>query len=1144
MREQLLDFLKRELVGPDPVAPYIQENGEEILINEPPRLRYGAGILFPQTTPYQELDTTDEAETEAIEKAAASDDDSRPDLESSEGGYGSGGEDDEINDDTLNLANNFLPSAMGFSSFLVVPEDGLIIKVQAGRYNEKDAPAKDREGKLLTDKEGNPRTRKEFHREPLDTEIKISQAELPTPANRSRQISILKDGKPTGLELDIRNRTRREGQDTEGQFFTFSLVNRRQSEGERVSNKDCFFQVTFSVRAQDNSACFLPYPTRKIASDIEDEQSMQLLYRKYNTFAIGHGCAPTWKDVGDGTAREVSSEVIPAYELKPILPTQFDDLQLKMYDLSDYGDSALMLNTLSGLCNRYEQWIIEQEKIVATELAGGPTEWQSAAGRHLDNCRVCLTRMRNGIDLLKTDPLVQRAFRLMNRAMLMQQLRYSLKLREWQTEKGQAPFVAKIVYPDIHQPSTWPEGLGSWRPFQIAFVLMNLKSMAQPHCDEREIVDLIWFPTGGGKTEAYLGLTAYTIFLKRLRDKTDVGTTVLMRYTLRLLTTQQFQRAASLICACDLIRREHRSELGKERITIGLWVGQGSTPNKRDQAVKAFEKLNQGTSKENPFIILKCPWCGVQMGPVSSGKTVKMRGYEKTRRPSSVTFRCHNDDCDFSDKNYGHPLMVIDDDIYETPPTLLIGTVDKFALLPWRPEADSLFGFRENGPRVSPPELIIQDELHLISGPLGSVVGHYETLIGELCLNKALSPPVGAKIVASTATISRAKKQGHALYNCGEENVFQFPPQGLEAGDSFFAYQDNQLPGRLYVGIHASGTSSHTFTQVIVLSALLQGVKTLPVTNEKERDPYWTILAYFNSLRELGHAETMVHADVREYLNAMWIRKNIRKSETYDPRRFVNNDIELTSRILSNRIPEYLQALEASYPDNKYPVDICLATNMISVGVDVSRLGLMVVVGQPKTTSEYIQATSRVGRSKDGPGLVVTVYNTGKPRDRSHYEHFHSYHATIYSQVEPTSVTPFSAPVRERALHALLVGFVRYFSQRNENSPQPFPDEQLLNEIEEIIKVRVAGVDAEELNLTLKRLEERIDEWDRFLPPKYGGFGPPTSDLPLMYPAGMTPPVEWDGKSWPTLSSMRDVDASCEAKVLPNYPEPDEEHTS
>jgi hypothetical protein len=325
-------------------------------------------------------------------------------------------------------------------------------------------------------------------------------------------------------------------------------------------------------------------------------------------------------------------------------------------------------------------------------------------------------------------------------------------------------------------------------------------------------------------------------------------------------------------------------------------------------------------------------------------------------------------------------------------------------------------------------------------------------------------------------------------------------------------------------------------TQIRVISALLQSVKIASVSKEEERDFYWTILNYFNSLRELGHAATLINADIREYLNAMWIRKGIRKSGDSDPRRFINHHIELTSRIPSTQIPRSLQSLEISYPNNEsYPVDICLATNMISVGVDVQRLGLMTVVGQPKTTSEYIQATSRVGRSKEGPGLVVVIFNTQKPRDRSHYEHFLSYHSKIYSQVEPTSVTPFSSPVLDRALHAIVIGLIRFIYPNHQLSPQPAPGKDVKENILRIIRERVSGIDKNQEDLTIKILLERFEEWTRLIPSKYGDFFYNDQEAPLIYPAGYKPQDEWENRSWPTPTSMRNVDADCEANVISNY---------
>jgi hypothetical protein len=1122
MRMSIIEFLKKELIGPDPIPPLVQENGEEILVNEPPRQRYGAGILFPQESLYENCEATNSTEEELIDQHVDEEpeDETVPYIEI-EGERFSSGTDDEssdVVDDTINLTNSRLQSAMGFSCFLKIPDEGLCVDISAGRYKSGEIS--------LQDNEGNSYLKKAFFRESLDTQIHIKRDDLPKLMGDCREFPVVKDGEETGLYLHVTKRYSVVDH-SEGELFTFTLINRLSSPNSTIDNERCFFQVEFSVKSK--FPCFLPYPQKRSIALNEDEKSNRLLYRNRKTYAIGHGCSPTWQEEKGHLASSIKTESIPTFEMKPIVPTVIPGVTLSMLEMSDLSEMEDITSPLSIMCGKYRKWIKEQEELASEHLEG---ELKETADKHIDNCRRCLDRMEEGIRLIKSDPVVNRAFRLMNRSMLMQQLRYALELREWRVGKNGETIIDKGHFPDLKIRESWPDWpdqkLGLWRPFQIAFILMNIKSMAVPEDPERELVDIIWFPTGGGKTEAYLGLTAYTIFLRRLRNPDNSGTAVLMRYTLRLLTAQQFQRAASLICACEIIRKEHESELGSERITIGLWVGESLTPNKRSDARKAIKELQQNKSEDNPFVVLKCPWCGAQMGQVKCGKEVKIKGYRDNLK--TIVFQCHDSDCDFSKHNFTLPLLIIDEDIYENPPTLIIGTVDKFAMLPWKPEAKSLFG-RRRGINVAPPELIIQDELHLISGPLGSMVGHYETLISELCRND-MNGGVKAKIVASTATISQAREQAHALYNCGKDNVFQFPPQCIDAGESFFAYEEKEAPGRLYVGIHATALPSHATTQIRVISSLLQAAKSVP-GNEKDRNYYWTILNYFNSIRELGHAATLVRADISEYLRAMWNRKGIHKEN----RRFIDRAIELTSRISNSEIPRSLQALEISYPSKEIqkPVDICLATNMISVGVDVPRLGLMTVIGQPKTTSEYIQATSRVGRAKEGPGLVVVIYNPSKPRDRSLYEHFVSYHSTIYSQVEPTSVTPFSAPVRERALHALLVGFVRYLSDRNSESPQPMPDSELIRRIESIIAERVYSIDTDEADQTIRLLMERINEWRRYLPSRYGDFAPPSPILPLMYPAGTTPLDEWDDKPWPTPSSMRNVDASCEARILANY---------
>jgi len=484
---------------------------------------------------------------------------------------------------------------------------------------------------------------------------------------------------------------------------------------------------------------------------------------------------------------------------------------------------------------------------------------------------------------------------------------------------------------------------------------------------------------------------------------------------------------------------------------------------------------------------------------------------------------------------------------------LLLGTVDKFAMLPFRPEAQGIFGY-ENGIKKTSPDLIIQDELHLISGPLGSMVGHYETLIHELCTQRAAAGEFHPKIIASTATISRAKEQCHALYGCGEQNVFQFPPSGLDAGNSFFAMEDKNRNGRKYVGILASGSSSDTTTAIRLYSALLYGAKTMKVDFEELRDPYWTNIGYFNSIRELGQAATWIRADIDQHLDVMYKRryddKRYEKEEYRKHRRYIWRDEELTSRIESHKVTASLENLKVKYPSEvdengkvkEYPIDICLATNMISVGLDVSRLGLMTVAGQPKTTSEYIQATSRVGRDADkAPGIVFVLYRLGRPRDKSYYEHFRAYHSRVYCNVEPTSVTPFSAPLRERALHAIMIGIMRLEGTREFNADPPNPPDRLVYEkVRAIIENRVEDIDHEELDATLNHMEHIIQRWEDWEPKRFQDFTS-GNELPLMFPAGMRRNEAWGEKrGLETPTSMRSVDASCEAYVLENRYVPEE----
>jgi hypothetical protein len=1126
VRSEIVDFLRRELVGPDPGLPAQQLNREEILRpQDPPRLRYSAGVLFPRKAAVAVAETATEAEAD-LDGGAVSEGD---ELENEDTGLGdpradARGEGEVPTDQEVNRANEYLPSAMGISALLRLP-DRLKILVAAAAYTRESIPGLGR-----PDKDG--RWQDHWLRRPLECTLDIDCADFRAAKAVVRQYPVRNEDADTFLTLHVFSRPHIRAQNPDSdRIVTFTLLNNRTAQSQRPRDEECFFQCGLEITAHEDKACFLEYPDRFDISLDDEEQSLRLLFSHLKTFAVGHGCAANWDGGTADAVSRIRTESLPSYEIKPIVPTQIEGLDLSMLALAAPGPESIAL--CHRLAEGYQSWIGEREQ----EIDRIPQEHQDAARRHLRGCREALERVRGGIALLKSDELAVRAFALMNRAMLEQQVHYELasnpqKQRRW-VKKGDS-LVLERPYskPDV---TNLPPGRGRWRPFQLAFILMNLRSMSQRGSKERQTVDLIWFPTGGGKTEAYLGLTAFAIFWRRLDNPHNDGTTALMRYTLRLLTTQQYQRAASLICACELLRREREDDLGTTPISIGLWVGGDVTPIRHEDAARKLQQLLDG-GRENPFIMLNCPWCGAQMGPVEFGRSNRVKGYRQCSKPKRVEFSCDDPECDFHD---GLPLHVVDEAIYEKRPTLLIGTVDKFALLPWYPEARNLFGLNTDG-RCFPPDLVIQDELHLISGPLGSMVGHYETAIDALCTHERDGQRISAKIIASTATICRAGEQVQSLYG---RPVFLFPPQGLKGGESFFAHEDGTAPGRLYVGVFATALSSHVTAQIRVMAALLQSVKSLTSRTPEELDPYWTLMSYFNSLRELGHAATLIRADITDYLNAMWDRLEIRPDGNHDPRRFINADRELTSRVQSSEIPEVLQQLFVRWDGTRdsQPIDVCLATNMIQVGLDVPRLGLMTVVGQPKTTAEYIQATSRVGRSH--PGLVVTVYNPSKPRDRSHFEHFRSYHETIYRWVEPTSVTPFAVPVRDRALHALAVTLVRYFGGDAARTwPQPWkPVEELVPRVTEVIAARVRAIDPDEEDAARRQLKEIFGDWRRNPPPRYGDFKPPSADTPLMYPAGTQKLAEWSEPTYQTPSSMRNVDSTCDARVLPKFPQPEED---
>lgn len=1169
IRDEIIKGIEEEIIGPSSSPKYRdKETGQEILllrVHGSPKSRYGAGILYPQRSNI--LETPPDSGTGSDLSIPDAKEDSKK-LSNIKTGRGDIADDDNIDDEPVGLANQFFPSAMGFTVRLNInQDDDLIVNATSAFYERMEGKLSvkgiDKSGnpKNILLKNGNPYLSDYWIRRPIKIEpLKIRLQEIFKSGNRfyEKTLYISLKGTPW-LNLKIYNRTTI--RDVELGFLTctFVLINESESKTDsKINNRNILFQNKLSISTL-NKSLIAPYQEKKVKTDTDEEKELNLLYRNKRIFGIGHGTAVSWNSNYDEERMEeyiteLYSSVIPSYDMPQVAPAG-GNVHLSMLELSDLSNKKgaweLAKGNLKQLSHQYGEWIKKLEERLKSDIK---IEYKVAALKNIEKCKKTLSRIEKGIDILCSNSIesdIVKCFRWMNRAMIWQQQRSKVKQRKW-SEKGTKLEGIEKGRSKFESLEKFHEGKynGKWRPFQIAFILMNLESLINPNCQDRDIVDLIWFPTGGGKTEAYLGLTALTIFYRRIKGISSKcgGTTVLMRYTLRLLTTQQYERAASLICACDLIRLENIYELKKEPISIGLWVGRSSTPNDHTKAKAQFTQLIKDKFAPYNFIVMKCPCCGAQIGKLSSASKydkIKIKGIKKGEgKKGRIYFECENPDCEYVNKSL--PLLVVDEYIYDTPPTLVMGTVDKFAMLSWNPKAGKIFGFKGEGTnweRITPPELIIQDELHLISGPLGTMVGLYEIMVQTLCNNyNSKRPPfipkngqkfIPPKVIASSATISRAFEQVKNLYGItSREKLHIFPSQGLEFGNTWFSEEkkiSKEFPGRKYVGLLTQGFPSSQTAIVRAYSTILQKVNELK--DASNIDFYWTMLSYFNSIRELGGASSLVFGDIRERLTQIQNRELIH----YEKRRklFDWKIQELTSRVNSEEIPLVLKKLEEEFSlEKNKAIDICLATNMVATGVDISRLGLMFIHGQPKTTAEYIQASSRVGRKlPDGPGLIFTLYSPTKSRDKSQYEQFQSYHNRIYSYVEPTSVTPFSINAREKALHAILIGLMRHFSSGIvKNHPINNVDEfiDLKNFAKNIILSRCSIVNENEKKNTEKLLNNIISFWEANSFLHYGDAGNighlKNGYSPLMYASSAEVKDEIIGYSLPTPTSMRGVD--------------------
>jgi hypothetical protein len=859
-----------------------------------------------------------------------------------------------------------------------------------------------------------------------------------------------------------------------GKLVTVTLLNSAETSETDPADRNTIeqqilFQTRISVKTVDGE--FIPKPNNPIGADFDSRMSA-LLYSQTKSFATGHQCSAKWE--GDGSTKELSSTWIPVATVPAFSESgsaEFRSLvasgELSANKLGQ-GNLETVVRSLRSLTASYQNWI-KHKTDMSTSL---DTIYSAIANDHLDECRRVLARMEKGIDLLESDPLVFAAFQLSMSAMHIQ--------HSWKN-------LGDLV----------------WRPFQLGFVLLSLESSCLSNSVDREVLDLLWFPTGGGKTEAYLALISIVAWYRTLRFG-DGGCVAFMRYTLRLLTAQQFERAAALILASELLRKgtiEHQQLIDvqiQKPFSIGLWVGGDATPNRFEDALA----YKEGRGKSSPEQLSKCPLCGSKL----------LWNYDV--KSKVVSPFCKEAGCLLGKAFGGWPVYTVDENVYKVAPTLIIGTVDKFAQLTFKSETKQMFGFRGE----LAPDLVIQDELHLISGPLGTLVGIYETALDWLLTKNGAKP----KIIGSTATIKKASEQVRALF---DRTSCQFPPPGLDADDSGFAVVDPNKPGRLYAGVSSAGRSAK-FTLQAVAGSLMQSGGPNEAFTPTQRDGYSTLLLYFNSLRELGGAIVQILDDVPDSIG-------LYASSRGEERRLVLHHEEMTSRKPQDEILRILEELKITC-DSEYFVDAVLATNMVSVGVDISRLGLMLVNGQPKTRAEYIQSTSRVGRSTS-PGLIVSVLNAAKPRDRSHFETFQTWHSSIYKDVEATSVTPFAPRARDKALKAVLVTMVRQgISGLGEKPVRPSDiDADRIDEILFEILRRVSNISPDESLAVEKEIDSALDEWERRSPTHYENPGNPDTAL-IQRAEEQARRLALRKKplpAWPVMNSMRNVEPSTKFRL-------------
>lgn len=1175
-----------------------REEEEEFweLRGDKPTSRYISGVLYPKQT---KLD----ADTQLTDTVQGENEDE---------------EEEPINQDTspFAIATGTQPSSLGITCCVPIDTKLIDVEVNFAKYDKQERKMSPKKNKKTKTDKAEEKIDESSPEESMEIGWKRRGINVPFTIN-TEILSGDKDIQDEHAKIIYKIKKK-----PDNIYLTIYLVNTRTSIigiDHYTTSDECIFQPEIKLMKSEVSEANSIFYTMKHHKEFSiekefEEQQFDLLFRDKNYFAVGHNCSVDWeKDkINAQSVNWVKTTFVPQYNVDTIEPRKAESntlsKSLQLATLKSVKDFSEYKKLLSPIVLEYEKWIDELEN--QTESIPKDFVDNDVTSYQIKNCREAKSRIQEGIELISTDKIAGEAFRFANNAMHDQMI-YSRWAKE-NIKKGGKEMADSPPFTEYEQnrPPTW-------YVFQIAFILLNLKSFVEPKSNDREIVDLLWFPTGGGKTEAYLGIIAFLLAMRRLEidpQRTNDGVHVIMRYTYRLLTIQQFHRAAALMCSCEYIRQNNPTKWGTEPFRVGLFVGNDTTPNSLKTAIK---NKDLDVDKENPVQIINCPRCGKEL----NGKY----DYKVVSSPRRMAIKCNNVNCFFGNPNNHEsylPVVFIDDDIISTLPSLLIGTVDKFARLAWDSKFAALFGkVREvcqkhgwkpatakpgNNPNdvckhasdpsknekvinidyLTPPELIIQDELHLITGPLGTLTGLYETIVEDLCLSKEGIKP---KIIASTATIKNSENQIKWLF--ARESSKIFPPQAFDFGETYFSkvIHSSEKMGRIHLGI--CSTSAGGFTgDARIASVVLRKIRYILENKDNEFnytsdeiDPYYTLVSYYNTIKNVGSALRYYEDTVPPYMGT--ISKNHEKNGSLNKHSL--QLAELTGRLDASDIPEIFKELEIGLSKEmctcdeskriqltetttvcntckkqfKRPLDALLCTNMLSVGVDIQRLSLMIINNQPKHTSEYIQASGRIGRSENAPGLVITNYRYMAARDLSIFENFDQFHSMYHKEVEPGTLTPFAGRARETALFGVLVALIRNHSSRANGCHSVATDPSrflqtnthvidLYDKIKKRLEARVDLVDPNEKDDTIRDFDKCRDDWLKYAT-KYGdqikykrnyyefASRPPDNIRFLLKTIGDTDPPTYEGKQIPV--SMRQTDGNVKTYyVLPSEAENEE----